>query len=90
VTGRRALTLIGALALALGNDAGAQGRSLRIRNFDALLTVYPDGALDVTEQLTIRFNGQWNGIVRDLSLHHNTAQGRATKLDVTIAVSYNI
>ena len=83
MTSRRALFLIGALALSLGNDVGAQGRSLRIRNFDALLTVYPDGALDVTEQLTIRFNGQWNGIVRDLSLHHNTAQGRATKLDVT-------
>ena len=84
MTSRRALFLIGALALSLGNNVGAQGRSLRIRNFDALLTVYPDGALDVTEQLTIRFNGQWNGIVRDLSLHHNTAQGRATKLDVTI------
>ena len=28
--------------------------------------------------------GQWNGIVRDLSLQHNTAQGRATKLDVDI------
>jgi hypothetical protein len=32
----------------------------------------------------VGFTGQWNGIVRDLSLHHNTAQGRATKLDVTI------
>ena len=79
-TSRRALLLVGALALSLAHNAGAQGRSLRIRNFDALLTVYPDGALDVTEQLTIRFNGQWNGIVRDLSLRHNTAQGRATKL----------
>ena len=62
----------------------AQGRSIRIHNFDALLTVHPDGSLDVTEQLTIRFNGQWNGIVRDLSLHHNTAQGRRTKLDITV------
>jgi len=38
--------------------------------------------MDVVEQLTIRFTGQWNGLNRDLSLQHNTAQGRRTKLDV--------
>jgi uncharacterized membrane protein YgcG len=80
----RALLLIGAIAFSLGVDASAQVRSIRIRNFDALLAVHPDGSLDVTEQLTIRFTGPWNGINRDLSLQHKTAQGRATKLDVTI------
>jgi len=40
--------------------------------------------MDVVENLTIGFVGQWNGIVRDLSLQHNTAQGRATRLDVDI------
>ena len=80
----RALLLIGALVFSLGGDASAQGRSLRLRKFDALLTVHPDGSLDVTEQLTIGFTGQWNGINRDISLQHNTAQGRATKLDITI------
>jgi len=79
LTIRRALLL-----LALANSAGAQGRSIRIRDFDALVYVHSDGSLDVTEQLTVGFTGQWNGIVRDLSLHHNTAQGRATKLDVTV------
>jgi uncharacterized membrane protein YgcG len=84
-TSLRALLLVGALAFAFGSDASAQdGRSIRIRNYDALLTVHPDGSLNVTEQLTIGFSGQWNGIVRDLSLRHNTAQGRATKLDVTL------
>jgi hypothetical protein len=83
-TSRRAFLLIGALAFSLGVDASAQARSIRIRNFDALLTVHSDGSLDVTEQITIGFAGQWNGINRDLSLQHNTAQGRATKLDVTI------
>ena len=80
----RALLLIGALAFSLGIDASAQARSIRVRNFDALLTVHPDGSLEVTEQITVGFTGQWNGINRDLSLRHNTAQGRATKLDVTI------
>jgi uncharacterized membrane protein YgcG len=86
----RVRDLSGALALAAlvlcsaAVDAGAQGQSIRIRNFDALLAVHSDGSLDVTEQLTIRFNGEWHGINRDISLHHNTAQGRATKLRMQI------
>lgn len=83
-TSRRAILLIGALALSLGPNARAQGRSIRIRDFDALVTVHSDGSLDVAEQLTVGFTGKWNGIVRDLSLRHNTAQGRATKLDVSL------
>jgi uncharacterized membrane protein YgcG len=46
--------------------------------------VHPDGTLDVAEKLTIHFTGHWNGIVRDISLHHNTAQGRPTKLQMHI------
>jgi uncharacterized membrane protein YgcG len=80
----RALLLIGALVFSVGTDSSAQVRSIRVRNFDALLAVHPDGSLDVTEQITIGFTGQWNGINRDLSLQHNTAQGRATKLDIAV------
>ena len=80
----RALVLLPLLVLTLGDFATAQGHSIRIRYYDAILTVHPDGSLNVTEQLTIGFAGQWNGIIRDLSLQHNTAQGRRTKLDVTI------
>jgi hypothetical protein len=80
----RALLVFGALVFGLGGDASAQGRSLRLRKFDALLAVHSDGSLDVTEQLTIGFTGQWNGINRDISLQHNTAQGRATRLAITI------
>ena len=83
-TSRRALLLISTFAFSLANNASAQDRTIRIRDFDALLAVRPDGSLDVTETLTVGFTGTWNGIVRDLSLQHNTAQGRRTKLDVTI------
>ena len=79
---RRALVVIGLAFCALAGEASAQARDIRVRKFDALLAVHSDGTLDVVEQLTIRFTGSWNGINRDLSLHHNTAQGRATKLDV--------
>src|SRR2546423_15083167 len=62
--------------------AGAQGHEIRVRNCGALLTVHPDGNLDVVETLPFHFDGRWNGVNRDLSLHHYTAQGRANKLDV--------
>ena len=84
MTSRRAFLLAAALVVSLAPNARTQERAIRIRNYDALFTVHSDGSLDVTEQLTIGFAGQWNGIVRDLSLQHNTAQGRRTKLDVTI------
>jgi predicted membrane protein DUF2207 len=45
--------------------------------------VHSDASLDVLEQLTFRFTGSWKGIVRDLSIHHNTAEGRAVKLKVS-------
>src|SRR3981081_787084 len=80
---RHALLLIAGLVISFAGDGSAQERSIRVRNFDALLAVHSDGSLDVTEQITIGFTGHWNGINRDLSLHHNTAQGRATRLDVT-------
>ncbi len=80
----RVLLLAGAVSLCLPLSARSQGQSIRIRDFGALLTVHTDGTVDVLEQLTVRFNGEWHGINRDISLHHNTARGRATKLDIQI------
>ncbi|MDQ3673510.1 MAG: DUF2207 domain-containing protein, partial [Gemmatimonadota bacterium] len=82
-TAIRAL-LFATLVVSLGNEASAQDRFIRIRDFGARLIVNADGSLDVTEHLIIGFSGQWNGIVRDLSLRHNTAQGRAERLDVDV------
>ena len=80
----RVLVLVGALSLCLPAVARSQGRSIRIRDFGALLTVHTDGTMDVLEQLTIRFDGEWHGINRDISLHHNTARGRPTRLDIKV------
>jgi uncharacterized membrane protein YgcG len=79
-----ALALVALLLCAVAFDARAQGQSIRIRDFDALLAVHSDGSVDVTEQLTIRFNGEWHGINRDISLRHNTAQGRGAKLKIQV------
>lgn len=66
----------------LASQAGAQERSIRLTEFDAVYEVGSDGVLDVTERLTVAFTGRWNGIVRELPLRHNTAQGRAVRLDL--------
>jgi hypothetical protein len=79
---RKALFLIGALALSLSNVASGQDHSVRIRNLDAALTVNSDGTLYVTERLTIKFTGRVFKIWRDLSVRNKTAEGRSTELDI--------
>ncbi|MCR4339354.1 MAG: DUF2207 domain-containing protein, partial [Gemmatimonadaceae bacterium] len=73
-----------AAAVLLAPAIGAQERSLRIVEFDAVLEVGADGMLDVTEKIAVEFKGQWNGVRRELLLRHNTAQGRSVKLDVEV------
>lgn len=77
----RALLFAATLGAVVTQPLASQGRDIRIRDFTSLLSVHPDGTVDVIEELVVGFTGQWNGIVRDLSLHHNTAQGRAVRLD---------
>lgn len=79
----RLLVCSAALSLAAAPAAPAQERDLRIRDYHAKLAVHPDGAVDVTETLLVRFTGTWNGIYRDLSLQHRTAQGWSRRLKVT-------
>src|SRR5688500_19828072 len=80
----RAPLLAAALALTLAESASAQTRFIRLRDFGVRLIVGTDGSVEVTEHMIVGFTGQWNGIVRDLSLRHKTGQGRSAKLDVTI------
>ncbi len=80
---RLALVLLCALLLPL-SAAGAQDRSIRIRDFDALLVLSADGTLEVTERLSLRFDGEWNGVQRDLSRRHHTAEGRPRPLRIDV------
>lgn len=81
---RRALLFACALLLALAAPAAAQDSAIVIRRFDTELRVQPSGDVEVTEMLRLAFSGQWRGILRDLSLQHNTAQGRRQKLDIEL------
>src|SRR5262250_3075966 len=50
-------------------------RELRIEKFDQQVTVLPSGTVDVTENITFRFIGHWNGIYREIPVEYNTPQG---------------
>jgi uncharacterized membrane protein YgcG len=63
---------------------GAAQRSLVIEDLHAEIEVRPTGELVVTETLRPRFTGEWNGILRHLSLIHTTAGGERERLDVEL------
>ncbi len=58
----------------LATPAAAQ-RSLAIERFDAAIAVNRDGSVDVTETITARFTGSWNGIYRTVPVEYHTPQG---------------
>ncbi len=70
---RIALALFVALA-AFPSPTTAQ-RSLVIERFDAAITVNRDGTIDVTETISPRFTGRWNGIYRTIPVKYRTPQG---------------
>jgi uncharacterized membrane protein YgcG len=80
LTGRLAL----ASALLLLPATLSAQRTLVVESFDSELQVQRTGDVVVTETIRARFQGSWNGIFRDLSLAHQTAEGRQERLDVDL------
>jgi hypothetical protein len=62
----------------------AQNRTLVIESFRADVQVQRNGDTDITETIRPRFTGTWNGVFRDLSLQHRTAQNKRARLDVDL------
>ena len=63
--------LLATLAFALP----AIAREMRIQNFESLVTVNPNGTIDVSETITANFTGEWHGIYRTIPIEYSTAQG---------------
>ena len=57
-----------------GAPVAAQ-RSYTIDRFDAVIQVERDGGIQVTETITARFVGSWNGIYRTIPVTYRTPQG---------------
>jgi len=70
-----------AVALGLAIPARAadapvvQARRLTITLFDATYDVGVDGAIDVVERITVRFEGSWNGIYRWIPVKYELTDG---------------
>jgi uncharacterized membrane protein YgcG len=71
VTRRFLALLLAALAFALP----AIAREMRIQNFESLVTVNPNGTIDVSETITANFSGEWHGIYRTIPIEYSTSQG---------------
>ncbi len=79
----RPIGLLGALLSVLllawppGHPALAQasGRQLRLTDFQMQARVERNGSVAVTETLTARFQGSWNGLVREIPLVAQRPQG---------------
>jgi len=65
---------LAALTLLLPASLAAQ-RSYSIEAFDARIVVNRDASLDVTETITVRFVGKWNGVYRSIPVDYRTPQG---------------
>lgn len=79
---RAALVL--ALGLAAAGSPAAAQRTLDIRQFDADLLVRRDGTLDVKETITVHFQGEWNGLYREIPVHARTPRGFDYRLDLRV------
>jgi Predicted membrane protein (DUF2207) len=63
------------VATVLAATPAAGQRSYAIERFDATIRVAPDATIEVTEAITARFTGAWNGIYRTIPVTYRTAQG---------------
>ena len=69
------MTLRLTIALMLAATPAVAQRTLVIQRFDAQITVNTDRSIEVTETITARFTGEWNGIFRVIPVEYHTPQG---------------
>src|ERR1051325_3188921 len=62
----------------------AQQKSYSIERFDAQIRVNTDASLDVTETITARFVGSWNGLYRTIPVAYHSPQGLNWTLGVSL------
>lgn len=72
------------LLLALSATALDAQRSYSIERFDARIVVNKDASIDVTESITARFVGSWNGLYRTIPVKYRTPQGLNWTLGISL------
>ncbi len=72
------------LFLAFSATSLSAQRSYSIERFDARILVNRNASVDVTERITARFNGSYNGLFRTIPVEYRTAQGLNWTLGVSL------
>ncbi len=73
-------TLAALSLLTLLPAAATAQRQLTIERFDAELVVLRNGGTIVTERITARFDGQWNGLFRSIPINYDAPHGANYRL----------
>ncbi len=76
-------------ALALGSGLlaladPAEARKLFMEEFGANIEVHADGRITVEERLRVRFDGSWNGVLRNIQTDYQYAGGVRGKIRLTL------
>jgi hypothetical protein len=78
-----AIVLIAVAGAAFAAPAVAS-RSIAIEEFDAELLVRQNGTVLVTERITLRFDGAWNGFIRTIPIQYRTPGGFGYRLGLKV------
>jgi hypothetical protein len=64
--------------------SGARKKTLCIQNFHTVVTITPDGMVDIVETIQAQFSGSWNGLYRTIPVEYSTPQGLNYSLFVDV------
>jgi len=82
---RARLAVLAVLGAAPAPAPIAAQRSYVVARFEATIRVRSDSRLDVTEAISVRFTGSWNGIYRTIPVEYRTPQGLNWTLGLELA-----
>ena len=72
---RATILLLFALAAVFAAALPARARQLTIKNFNVAIDVQADSTIDVTETLTVNFEGEWRGLYRSIPVEYRGSMG---------------
>ena len=81
---RLCLAVVFPLLVLLFGAAPAWARTYHISQFNSTVHVQPDGSADIAEQITFVFNGQFQGVYRDIPVEYPGPKGSNYSLFITV------
>ncbi len=80
----RSMQCCAIFALMLIGAAPALARTYHLSSFNSTIHVHQDGSVDIAEQLTFVFNGQFQGVYRDIPIEYPGPKGSNYSLFIKV------